>query len=141
MMMIVRNPKETEMTPSLITIIASEHIADLQRDADRRRHADVSAAETQVRPIELRLAETGYDTDAHRLAVLDEAEELEGAALIAYADGKPVAALSLSDGRVVADPFAATSDAVALLRLRAEHLSGKRAHRPLRSLLHPRLAA
>lgn len=129
------------MTTSLTTIVATEHIADLQREADRRRATRVSPADVEVSPIELRVAETGYDADARRLAILDEAEDLEGAVLIAYSGGRPVAAMSLSDGRVVADPFVATSDAVSLLRLRAGHLSGKRTHRPLRSLLHPRLAA
>jgi hypothetical protein len=55
-----------------------------------------------------------------RLAALDETEPLTGDVLLAVADGRAVAAMSVADGRVVADPFARTSDAVALLRLRAQ---------------------
>ena len=54
-----------------------------------------------------------------RLAALDETEPLTGDVLLALADGRPVAALSVDDGRVAADPFARTGEAVALLRLRA----------------------
>ena len=54
-----------------------------------------------------------------RLAALDETEPLTGDVLLAVADGRAVAALSVDDGRVVADPFARTGEAVALLRLRA----------------------
>jgi hypothetical protein len=54
-----------------------------------------------------------------RLAALDETEPLTGEVLLAVADGEAVAAMSVDDGRVAADPFARTGDAVALLRLRA----------------------
>ena len=54
-----------------------------------------------------------------RLAALDETEPLAGPVLLAVADGRPVAALSVTDGRVAADPFTHTADAVAMLRLRA----------------------
>jgi hypothetical protein len=55
-----------------------------------------------------------------RLAALDETEPLTGDVLLAVADGRAVAAMSVDDGRVVADPFARTGEAVALLRLRAQ---------------------
>ena len=54
-----------------------------------------------------------------RLAALDETEPLTGDVLLAVADGQAVAAMSVDDGRVAADPFTRTGDAVALLRLRA----------------------
>ena len=54
-----------------------------------------------------------------RLAALDETEPLTGDVLLAVADGRAVAAMSVHDGRVTADPFARTGEAVALLRLRA----------------------
>jgi hypothetical protein len=54
-----------------------------------------------------------------RLAALDETEPLSGDVLLAVADGRAVAAMSVTDGRVAADPFARTGEAVALLRLRA----------------------
>jgi len=54
-----------------------------------------------------------------RLAALDETEPLAGPVLLAITDGRAVAALSVTDGRVAADPFTHTADAVAMLRLRA----------------------
>ena len=51
-----------------------------------------------------------------RLAALDSAAALKGDVLLAEARGRPVAALSLVDGRAVADPFQPTAPAVAALR-------------------------
>jgi len=79
--------------------------------------------------LELRLAEPGEAGVIRRLAALDDARELEGPVLLALLDGEAVAGLSLRDGRVVANPFVAAADAVTLLRLRAEHLSGAPARR------------
>jgi len=75
-----------------------------------------------------------------RLADLDDAPPLDGEILLALVDGEPVAAVSLGDGRVVADPFRPTADAVTLLSLRAAQLGWRR--RPRRGLpLFPRLRA
>ena len=62
------------------------------------------------------------DADASAVAYLselDEAERLTGSVLVAFDGERPVAAMSLEDGRAVADPFTRSADAVALLRLRA----------------------
>jgi hypothetical protein len=53
-----------------------------------------------------------------RLAELDGKQPFAGPALIAEADGAAVAAISLFDERVVADPFAPTTVAVQVLRMR-----------------------
>ena len=54
------------------------------------------------------------------LALLDSAPRpLGGDVLLAECDGALVAALSVEDGRAVADPFRPTADVVALLRVRA----------------------
>jgi hypothetical protein len=74
-----------------------------------------------------------------RLAQLDGAPELAGEILVAMIDADVVAALSLDDGRVVANPFVLTSDAVELLRRSATALTGRRRPR-WRSALRPRLA-
>jgi hypothetical protein len=74
-----------------------------------------------------------------RLVQLDDAPELEGEILVAMIDADTVAALSLDDGRVVANPFVRTSDAVELLRGSATALTGRRRSR-WRSALLPRLA-
>lgn len=53
------------------------------------------------------------------LAALDSQRRLPGPALIGEIDGIPAAAISLSDGRVAADPFQATALLKKLLRIRA----------------------
>ena len=59
---------------------------------------------------------------AERLAELDSQRPLTGPALVGEIDGRPAAAISLEDGRVVADPFQPTANLVALLRMRARGL-------------------
>jgi|GEM_PF-4347058 len=71
----------------------------------------------------LRLAGAGEEGVVARLAALDSAPRPRGGTLLALVDGTPVAALSLVDRRVVADPFVATQDAVALLRVRADQMA------------------
>ena len=53
------------------------------------------------------------------LAALDSQRQLAGPALIGEIDGIPAAAISLSDGRVAADPFQATAVLTRLLHIRA----------------------
>src|SRR4051794_41915352 len=68
-------------------------------------------------------------SDGHalaELAALDSARPLTGARIVGEADGRIVAAVSLHDGRVVADPFARTADVVEILRL---HTAGARSDR------------
>jgi hypothetical protein len=57
-----------------------------------------------------------------KLAALDSARPLRGETLVAFIDGEPWAALSLDDGKVVADPFRRSASVVELLRVRARHL-------------------
>ena len=77
---------------------------------------------------------------ARRLAYLDSTRPLRGDVVIAFADGRPVAAASLSSDRVVADPFERTADVVGLLReyvagLRSARAERHRRRRPLRPRL------
>jgi hypothetical protein len=88
----------------------------------------------------LRLAGADEGNVVRDLAALDEAPAVEGQALLALIDGQAVAALSLSDRRVVADPFVRSDAAVALLRLRAEHVSGRPARRRWPIIVRPRFA-
>ena len=57
-----------------------------------------------------------------RLAALDGQKPLSGRALIGEIDGVPAAAVSLADGRVVADPFKLTVDLVPVLMMRRRSL-------------------
>ena len=107
------------------------HIHLARATARERAGRDAFAA-----PLALRRAEP-RDADAvRRLAALDEVAPLEGDVLLALADGQPVAALSLEDGRVAADPFAPTADAVELLQVRWRPRQRRRFAR-----LRPRIAA
>jgi hypothetical protein len=55
----------------------------------------------------------------HALAIIDSALPLTGGVLVAELDGVAIAAISLTDGRVIADPFRRSADTVEVLRLRA----------------------
>lgn len=80
--------------------------------------------------VTVRVADRDDDEVADVLAELDSAPALSGRRLLALADGWPVAAISLDDGRVVANPFAPSAEAVALLRLRASQLERTAERRP-----------
>jgi hypothetical protein len=69
--------------------------------------------------LSLRWAGPADDALLRRLAELDSTRPLRRPILLAERDGVAVAALSAADGRVAADPFEPTAEAVALLRLRA----------------------
>jgi hypothetical protein len=58
------------------------------------------------------------------LARLDSKRMPAGPFIVADVAGEVVAAVSLSSGTIVADPFRPTGDAVAMLRLRALQVSG-----------------
>jgi hypothetical protein len=57
-----------------------------------------------------------------RLAALDSAPPLTGRVLLAESEDAAVAAISVASGRVTADPFQHSADAVALLALRRYQL-------------------
>ena len=94
---------------------------------------------TQPSGVTLRLGDREDDEVVNVLAELDSAPRLSGRKLLALIDGWPVAAMSLDDGRVVANPFARTEEAVVLLRLRARQLSPAPARRPGLRLVPRRL--
>ncbi|HUY58890.1 MAG TPA: hypothetical protein VMV16_04195 [Solirubrobacteraceae bacterium] len=73
-------------------------------------------------PVVIRPAVAADADVLRRLAALDSARPLVGGALLAERQGSVVSAVSLSDGRAIADPFVATADTVALLRVRAAQL-------------------
>ena len=53
-----------------------------------------------------------------RIAELDSQRPLSGPALIGEIGGAPAAAVSLADGRMIADPFQPTAHLTPLLRVR-----------------------
>jgi hypothetical protein len=90
-----------------------------------QRHATPSRAALTVR------AALASDASAiARIADLDSSYELpRSPLLVGERGGAIVAALSLRDGHVVANPFVPTADLVALLRLRARQVRQEHAER------------
>jgi hypothetical protein len=70
----------------------------------------------------LRLANEADAPDLNRLAALDSQAPLTGSILIGELHGEPAAALSLTDDRIVADPFRPTAQLLAAMRRRAHGL-------------------
>src|SRR3954447_23518399 len=92
--------------------------------------------------IAFRTATADDDQVLRDLSALDSHEPLQRPAVLAIVDGAPVAAVSLSDGQIVADPFTRTEDVVVLLRARVAALAAQRAsHRGLARLGRLRFAA
>ena len=58
------------------------------------------------------------DQALRALAIIDSALPLTGEVLVAQLDGSVAAAISLMDGRSIADPFRPSADTVEILRLR-----------------------
>ena len=85
------------------------------------------------------LPSNAYDVKMHldagepsltRLAALDSARPIAAPALAAYAGGSAIAALSLRDGRTIADPFRLSGAPLNALRLRADGLRAADAATP-----------
>jgi len=90
---------------------------------------------TQLNEMVLRTGRPADEAAIRRLALLDSARPLRGEALVAEVSGRPVAAIDLSDGRVVADPFEHTADVVELLRVRAGEMTPRPQRTPRTGML------
>ena len=90
----------------------------------------------------LRRARPEESATVGRLVSLDSARPLYGDVVLGVVEGRPVAAASLADGRVVADPFFPSAEVAAVLR---DHVAAERAERAAahraaeRSRARPRL--
>ena len=72
----------------------------------------------------IRLATADDDAALRRLADIDSQASLTtGPVLVGELDGKPEAAISLVDGRVIANPFVPTAQLLAHVRMRAGALA------------------
>jgi hypothetical protein len=81
---------------------------------------------------------TDDDAEAlRRLAELDSQRPLGGRLMIGELDGAPAAALSLSTGRTIADPFRPTAQLVASMRTRAAGVVAVERKPSLRDRLRP----
>ena len=79
--------------------------------------------------IVIRLSRPEDEPALVRLAALDSRPVPAAPVLVAEADGALRAALSLSDGAVIADPFHRTAQLTALLKARAGQLRGEPSRR------------
>jgi hypothetical protein len=86
-------------------------------------------------PVTVRFAVADDARELTRLAELDSASRPAHPLLIGERAGEAIAALSLADGAIVANPFVASADVVALLRLRARQLREQPRRRGRRRLL------
>jgi hypothetical protein len=134
------------MTAASITnLIARHHLNELGCETERRRSSrELSRAgragsrgaaagkspTTSAPAVTLRFACAEDDRALERLAQLDSARTPRGPQLVAEVGGQLRAAISLTDGAVLANPFDHTSELVNLLRARAAQLSGQRPKRP-----------
>ena len=113
--------------PELNSKMAQAHTADLRRRAATlRRTGSTSGTATNLLdavPLTIRFAGAHDEAPLAALAALDSSPALMLPALIAEVEGQPRSALSLADGRVIADPFHPTAELVALLHARAEQLT------------------
>ena len=82
--------------------------------------------------VTIRRAGSDEATTLARLAQLDSAPALTGPRLIAERDLRPLAAIEIGSGRVIADPFERTADVVELLETRARVLRREDGGRPRR---------
>ena len=87
-------------------------------------HTETHGSRSQELPaaVLIRRAGASDQSEIRLLARLDDRRLPRGPFLVAEQEGELVAALSLSSGAVVADPFRRTRDASDMLRLRAEQL-------------------
>jgi hypothetical protein len=115
--------------------------ASARRLAGHRRHS--LTARPAARPLDELSIRRLSDADAEaveRVAERDSASRPAGELLGAEANGRLIAAISVTTGEIVADPFTRTDAARSLLQLRAAQLSEPQArdhtrrHRGLRGL-------
>jgi hypothetical protein len=70
-------------------------------------------------PVTIRPSRAADSAGIRRLAALDSAPVPQGPLLLAEVDGRLLAAVSVPDGRAIADPFARTLTLVDMLRVAA----------------------
>lgn len=114
------------ISPELDVALAQPNEDDRRRAADAHRlthsRSQPSRPVATDRSVTLRLASPADQRPLARLAELDSSTPPAQPVLLAEVDGQLRAALALTDGTVVADPFHPTADLIDLLRARARQL-------------------
>lgn len=114
------------MLPELHIALARGKADDLRRAADAHRLTHRASQPgppvATDRSVTLRFASPADQRPLVRLAELDSSTPPMLPVLLAEVDGQLRAALALTDGTLVADPFHPTADLIDLLRARARQL-------------------
>ncbi len=116
------------ISPQLQMALVHAKADDLRRAAAARnltrRQAQPGPRVAAEKSVTLRFGVPADENRLARLAALDSSKPPAEPILIAEVEGQLLAALALSDGSVVADPFRPTADVIDLLRARAHQLDG-----------------
>lgn len=105
------------IVPSQLQVLATEAQSPRSQTRFARRRRPRRTADVAIRIARPRDAAALRDLEA-----LDGRVLPDGTRLVAAVDDVVIAAISVGDGTVVADPFECTINAVALLRVRARQL-------------------
>ena len=119
------------MNPELSLALATARRQDLLEAAARersglrrlRRRRREAAPAIRRQGLTLRLATSADGSALARLADLEQTARPADPVLLGEVMQRPVAALSLRDGRVVADPFTPTAELIELMRVRARQIT------------------
>jgi len=123
--------KENLMHPHLNLALATARQQELLEVAARersgrrvlRRRRREAAPAIRWQGLTLRLATSADGSALARLADLEQTSQPADPVLLGEVMQRPVAALSLRDGRVIADPFTPTAELIELMRLRARQIT------------------
>lgn len=119
--------------PEVMRLIMKERFLGLQNSARRAPRPEPFLPVTPAPPVdvELRLCSVRDDEALERLAALNERPLPFGRFVVAFSNGRLVAALPLGGGHVLRDPFVATEQLLPLLELRADQIRGRASKRRL----------
>jgi hypothetical protein len=87
----------------------------------------------------VRQATASDESTLERIAALDGQRPLSGSVLLGEIDGKPAAAVSIDDGRVIADPFQLTAQLVLVITMRRRALLAYAEEPSLRARMQARV--
>ena len=108
-----------------VSLVQARHQEQIDAAARRRpwlRRPVRSAPAPHWEALTMRLATSADKQALERLAELEQTAAPAEPVLLGVLMQRPVAALSLADGRVVADPFTRTCELIELMKLRARQL-------------------
>ena len=119
--------------PEVMRLIMKERFLGLQNSARRAPRPEPFLPVSAAPPVdvELRLCSVRDDEALERLAALNERPLPFGRFVVAFSNGRLVAALPLGGGHVLRDPFVATEQLLPLLELRADQIRGRAPKRRL----------